>query len=351
MKAVAALGPGVLDLVTLPVPQIGEYECLTQIAYSGICNGTDLKLLHNRVMNKTIDYPTVLGHEGVGVIVETGRRVRNWKVGDRVVSPIGTVAPETGFRCHYGQMAEYGVTHDIQAMMEDGVPLGNQPPIPDYRGKLIPDGMRFADAVMLLTFKENYSALQNFGFRAGMDLLICGDGPVSMGIARIARALGARRLAVAGHHDSRLEHIGRCVEVDRLLNTAREPISQGLADFRADMVIDAVGSLALAREAAQLLRPGGVVGLYGVITDPKANINLFDFPNDTALHILNWPYGEHRAHEAVVELVRRGVLVPSQYYSHILPMTDVRRGFEMVASREAFKVILRMPAADGLEGA
>lgn len=75
-------------------------------------------------------------------------------------------------------------------------------------------------------------------------------------------------------------------------------------------------------------------------------MNLFEWPNNIRLHILNWPYGEHRAHEAVTALVARGVLVPSQYYTHILPLEDAQKGFELVASREAFKVILQMPGTD-----
>lgn len=69
MKAVVAQSQGKLGIVCVPVPVPGEYECLTKITYCGICNGTDLKLLNNQVTDKTIEYPTVLGHEAVGYIV------------------------------------------------------------------------------------------------------------------------------------------------------------------------------------------------------------------------------------------------------------------------------------------
>ena len=351
MKAVVAQSQGKLGIVCVPAPVPGEYECLTKITYCGICNGTDLKLLNNQVTDKTIEYPTVLGHEAVGYIVAAGTRVRNWKVGDRVVSPIGTIAPATGLRMNYGQMAEYGITHDIQAMMEDGVSLGVQPPIPDYRGKLIPPGIQDADAVMLLTFKENYSALKNFGFQAGMRLLVCGDGPVAMGIACIAKALGAKKVVCIGHHDERLEHIRQHVPVDCTINSCRDDPLSVLEKNSLDMIIDAVGNLKMATGLSKLLTPGGILGLYGVIAKDKANLNLFDVPNHVTLHVLNWPYGEHRVHDEVVDLVKRGVLIPSDYYSHVLPMEEVQRGFDMIARREAFKVILRMPqTTDGGRG-
>lgn len=346
MKAVAALERGRIGLVELPRPVPGDYECLTKITYCGICNGTDLKLLNNRVTDKHIAYPTVLGHESVGRIVSVGKRVRNWKVGDRVVSPVGAIDPASGFHSTYGQMAEYGITHDVSAMMEDGASLGGLPPVPDYRGKRIPDGITMRDAVTLLTFKENYSALLNFGLKPGMDLLICGDGPVAMGIACIALALGATTVICVGHHRSRLSHIQRCVPVTMTINAREENVLSALKGRPLDMIIDAVGDLETAKQLAPLLRHGGTIGLYGVLCKERATLNLFDLPNDIRLHILNWPYGEHRAHEAVLELVQNGTIVPSQYYSHVLPMDDVQTGFDLIASRKAFKVILQMPGTE-----
>ena len=343
MKAVAALERGRLGIVEVPRPIPGDYECLTQIAYCGICNGTDLKLLNDRVTDKQIAYPAILGHESVGRIVSVGKRVRYWRVGDPVVSPVGTIDPSSGFSCAYGQMAEYGITHDIQAMMEDGVALGAQPPLPDYRGKRIPDGMRLRDAVMLLTFKENYSALQNFGFKPCMNVLVCGDGPVAMGIARIARAMGAADIACVGHHDDRLEHIAACVPDIIAVNAYNPSALKALEGHKLDMIVDAVGDLNAVRELAPLLKHGGLIGLYGVLSKGRADLNLFDLPNDVRLHILNWPYGEHRVHEEVVDLVRRDILVPSDYYSHVIPIEDVQRGFDLIANRKAFKVILQMP--------
>lgn len=346
MKAIAAVSRGRTAQVEIPMPVPGEYECLTKILYCGICNGTDLKLIQDRVTDLRIPYPTVLGHESVGRIVAVGKKVRYWNVGDRVVSPVGTIAPESGFHSHYGQMAEYGITHDIRAMTEDGVGLGKQPPLPDYRCKRVPAGMRMRDAVMLLTFKENYSALKNFGLHPGMDVLVCGDGPVAMGIARIAKALGAASVWCVGHHDRRLEHIVACAGVDGAVNSRDCRAEEALSGHRLDLIVDAVGDLGSDRALAPLLRPGGLIGLYGVLSRTQAGTNLFEWPNNVRLHILNWPYGEHRAHDEVVELVNRGVLVPSDYYSHVLPMEEAQQGFDLVASREAFKVVLQMPDAN-----
>lgn len=202
---------------------------------------------------------------------------------------------------------------------------------------------------MLLTFKENYSALLNFGFKPGMHLLVCGDGPVAMGIARIGQAFGAASVACTGHHDDRLFHIANCVPGCLTINSLREDPYNALKERPLDMIIDAVGDLKSVVALSHLLSHGGVIGLYGVLYKDNASLNLFDIPNDISLHILNWPYGEHRVHKEVCQLVQDGFLTPADYYSHVIPMENVEQAFSMVASREAFKVILKMPGADELE--
>ena len=61
MKAVAAIEKDRVGIVEIPVPVPGDYECLTKITYCGICNGTDLKLISNKVADKETPYPTILG--------------------------------------------------------------------------------------------------------------------------------------------------------------------------------------------------------------------------------------------------------------------------------------------------
>ena len=104
MKAVAAIEQGKVAVVDIPMPEYGEYECLVKTTACGLCSSTDLKLIGNSVANLDIQYPTVLGHEGVGVIAETGKKVRYFREGDRVVNPTGRVMPGCGYHANWAQM-------------------------------------------------------------------------------------------------------------------------------------------------------------------------------------------------------------------------------------------------------
>ena len=342
MKAVAAIEQGKVAVVDIPMPEYGEYECLVKTTACGLCSSTDLKLISNGVANLDIKYPTVLGHEGVGVIAETGKKVRYFKQGDRVVNPSGRVMPGCGFNSNWAQMAEYAVAIDVRAMMEDGVPMRYKVDLDNFPTKIIPDDISDVDAAMLITFKENYSALKNFGLKPGMNLLIFGDGAVAQGLAIMAHEMGAAYIGCVGHHDERLQRIAEHAPLDLMVNSHNEDIMEKAGDKRFDLVIDGVGSVDIIQQGARLLKPGGRVGLYGVLKHAKGSINLVDLPNNILLHTLNWPYREHAAHDEVVDLVHRGVLNPKDFYSHVLPIDQAPEGVELIRSRQAYKVIIDM---------
>lgn len=342
MKAVAAMGDGSVRVVDVERTRITDpYQCLVRITACGLCSSTDMKIIGNgSVGQMPIQYPTLIGHEAVGVIEEVGEKVRYWKKGDRLVSPDGVPVP--GYFSNWGAMNGYGVTTDLRAKIEDGAAPDTPDALLDFPGKPIPEGMSDVDAVMLLTLKENYSALLNFGVGEGTSLLIYGDGAVALGLAMLARHIGAANVACIGHHDDRLERIRTLAGVDKVVNSHAQDPEQCLEMGAFDVVIDAAGSIEVVLKGARFLRPGGLVGCYGVLKQGHSTIDLLDLPNNVRLQTLNWPYHEHRAHDAVVRLVQEGKIDLRQFYSHVLPVTEAPRGVEMIRSREAFKVIFTM---------
>lgn len=123
MKALAAMGDGTVQLVDVPKPdKVGPYDCLVRVTACGLCSSTDLKIIYNgSIAEKPVTYPTILGHEGVGVIEQVGEKVRYLKEGDRITSPLGFLTPAPGYTQTFGGMKRYALTMDVRAMVEDGV--------------------------------------------------------------------------------------------------------------------------------------------------------------------------------------------------------------------------------------
>ena len=82
---------GAVELRELAVPEIGEDDVLLRVHSVAIC-GSDLHQYHGSQSWK-VNYPVVLGHEFAGVIAKAGRRVAEFKEGDRVVSETAAVLP------------------------------------------------------------------------------------------------------------------------------------------------------------------------------------------------------------------------------------------------------------------
>jgi threonine dehydrogenase-like Zn-dependent dehydrogenase len=350
MRAVAVEEAGIpakIACVDIPMPNITEYECLVRVYACGVCSSTDIKIAHgDHPVNEgfPLIYPLILGHEGAGEIVEVGKKVRNLKTGQRVTCPfLGNSIPNSKYHLGYGGMVEYSKALDYRAAKEDGIDhpvLKMWPEEIDHLTQVFPDDIDFVDAVMILTFKENYSALRNFGIKEGMDILVFGDGSISMGLSLFLRPYNVKSVTVIGHHDERLERINKISKPDRLINSHRKNVTDALNGEKFDIVIDAAGSTEIIKQGAKFLKPGGKVCVYGVLSQGKSTIDLYDIPNNTGVQILSAPYHEFRTHSDIINLIHKGFVKAKDFYSHVLPVEQAAEGIRLIETREAFKVVL-----------
>jgi len=342
MKAVAILAKGKTGLIDIPKPVMEAYDCLVKVETCGFCSGTDMKFIDDEHSREKLTYPAVLGHESAGRIIEAGSKVRYFKVGDSVINPtLPWPATDAGYIIRWGGMAEYALVRDLQAMIDDGL----QPPqAPDRTPtRKIPGSISMEDAALILSVKEIFTSLRNFGFKPGMDVLVYGDGMVGFGLCLFMRRQQAGRICCVGHHPQRLEKIRNEAGANQIVNTHETTMDDALQDQKFDLVIDAVGKPAILVEGAKRLRPGGKVALYGVLSPRDSKIDLLDLPNHITLHIQSFPYREHDCHEEIVEMVTRGELDLKTFYSHVMPAEDIDRAVAMTRDRSAYKVVMRMP--------
>jgi len=337
MKAVIVEKPGKISIKEIERPKIGEYECLVRVKACAICNGTDTKIVEGK-FPFVKEYPVILGHEGVGEVIEVGKKVRNFKEGDLVLEPFGR---NDNIKSAYGHFAEYAVVGDYKALLEDG----HLPPEYLKRQQIVPSDIDVKDATMLLTLKETLSGLHNFGFKKDMSIIIFGDGPVGGALARFAKLLGARLIIGVGHWEERLQkmkYLGADYVVNGKYYNIEEYISEILDGRKVDMVIDAVGKEEIINMGLKFIHGKGKVGVYGVITQSTINIKVSEWPNMGTVQMLYFPVDHDKVHERVIEYVREGDINLKDFYSHVIKMDQIEEGFKLIKERKAYKVVVEI---------
>ncbi len=338
MKAVAVTDVGKIEFVELPAPKFHDYECLVKMTACGLCNGTDLKHIDGTLGNVREQYPIILGHEAVGEVVEVGRKVKNFKVGDMITDPVPAV-DDPRYNSGCAGFCEYGVVQDHEVMQELGLGDDAKRWLSD-RANVVRAEMAPVDAAMLVTFKETYSAAKNFGIGGGTDVLIYGDGPNAVSLAALARVNGAAWLGMVGHWDSRLARAAEVAKLDQTINSNDADVATALAGRKVDVVIDAVGRVAIIQDGFRCVKRLGKVGVFGVLRNTEPDLSIRAIPTGASLQMLSWPVGANDVHDEVVDMVATGALKPSVFYSEVDSWGNIEDAVARVRSRDAFKIIL-----------
>lgn len=342
MKGVVVEAPGrAVIRDDIPIPEPGAYEVLCKVHACGVCSGTDFQVINGTLGEEAgfQGYPTVLGHEGAGEIVALGSKVRHLRIGDRCIHPNLRPDVGNGYKKTYGGMAQYGLGADFQAMVEDGVCAPDSLP---FSGKFhtFPSDIPYSDAALLLSLSECHSAARNFGAKPGDRVLFYGAGPMGTGLALFMKLLGASHITVVDAIPARLENARRVAHADRTINFQEQPVQEVLKDETFDLVVDAVGSSEILINGSRFLRLGGKMCSLGVLKKQDSKVAVTLMKNNTMLHMLTQPSGEYAAMDETIRYILSGEVRPGDFYSHVVPFTELDRALELVRSREAMKVVL-----------
>ncbi len=335
MKAVKVEEPGTEVLwAEIPRPEPGEYDALVRLDACGICNSTDHKLARSTFVPGS--FPIVLGHESVGTVVETGKRVRNYRPGDRVFRQ---VLPDDvnsgGARSVWGGFAEFGLVTDQWAKQD--IPYGPEH-LPAPQQKLISD-VEPALAATMITLTETLDcAANNCGVGPGKSIAVVGTGPVGQAFALFARLLAADSVHVFGRSDRALErflNVSRCdsFSIGEDTSVEAQTVTRRVG---FDIVIEGVGSSDALRRAVDLAGGDGSVFVYGVCgTDDPYDQSMLDRPNVKQVGAT-----EGRVQKLLVDYVQSGQIDLRDWVSHVLPLASCQEGFDLVRQKQAVKVVL-----------
>ena len=338
MRAAVIEADGVLAVRDIPEPEIGDYDALVDMLYGATCTGTDLALIAGTLPFRAA-LPTVLGHESVGRVAAVGPKVRHLRPGD-LVTRVGT-PPAAGYTISWGGFAERGIAKDFRAMDEDGVSTA---PWPDARrNRVLPEGTDPRAAPMIITWRETLSYLTRMGLKAGHTLLVMGSGGNGLAYAAHAANLGAARVAMVGAA-GREETARRAGVTDYVAHDAPDLAERlgAVSGAGFDFVLDAVGKRGSADTGMRFLKPGGVLGIYGLSDFGQAAIHPLNARGTFTCY--NGGYEEAETHEQVMVFIEAGRLDASIWLdlAHPFPLERIHEAFEALRARKLVKALIQL---------
>lgn len=321
----------------MSMPQVGPGELLVKVVASGIC-GSDVMEWYR--IKKA---PRVLGHEITGEIVEVGKEVKNYKVGDRVfVShhvPCNT--------CQYCLNGFHTLCDTLRSTNFDPGGFAEYLRVPrinvDRGVFVLPDEISFEDGVFIEPLACVLRGQRLARLKPGQSVFIIGSGISGVLHIALARASGAGKIIASDISEYRLKAAKQFGADETMLAKEVNPakireINHGRL---ADLVIVCAGTISAYTQALQSVDRGGTILSFAPL-EPGLNFvfPFFEFWND-GITLMSTYGGSPLDITNAIELIGAQRLSLREMITHRLPLKETGLGFQLVAeAKDSIKVII-----------
>jgi S-(hydroxymethyl)glutathione dehydrogenase/alcohol dehydrogenase len=351
--------PLVIEELELDPPREGDL--LVRMAASGVCHSD----LHTARGIHPTAVPTVLGHEGAGVVEAVGEGVSLVRPGDHVVT---LFAPECGecVHCRSDRTNRCVAIRDQQG-------LGY---LPDGTARLSRDGDELRHFMGTSTFAEYTvmpeialakvspeapldacapfacglstgigAALYTARVEPGSTCVVFGCGLVGLGAVIGARLAGAERIVAIDLSDDRLAEARRHGATDTRVaaDDTVDWIRSETGGFGADHTFEATGSVQVMRQAVEAAREAwGLATMCGVAGKGET-LDVVPRFLITGRRIAGSSFGGVKGRSQVPQLVDRwlaGEFDAASLISHRIGLADVNRGFELMEHQDGIRSVI-----------
>lgn len=335
-----------LVLCDVREPVCGEEEVILEPQSVAIC-GSDVRIYRHG--NQRVHPPTVIGHEVAGIVSETGKKVKNLQVGDRIV--IGADVPDMDSGRGYtmrgmGNLCpeNYAIGYQLDGAFQQKMKL-NEVTVKYGAIAKIPDSLSYDDACIAEPLACAIHGLELAQMGLGKSICVIGLGPIGCMVLELSRHFGAGKVFAAQRSRKRLEmartflpgaHFIATEEENLVEAVLRETDGEGV-----DLVITTAGTTKAQEDAIQIVRKRGYVNLFaGLKNQPPLVLD------SNRIHYKEcFVMGSHGSNlpdvEKAVRLLAQGKISSKKYISKIFPLSDIEKAFQYHESRKGLKVIIK----------
>lgn len=340
----------------------GPGEVLVRLVACGVCH-TDMYTASG--VDPSGYAPTVLGHEGAGVVERCGEGVSLVSEGDHVVT---LFSPQCGECVH----CRSPLTNLCLAIREQQ----NLGYLPDGTSRLSLDGEPLRHFMGTSTFAEYTvmpeialanvnpeaplqgaclfacglstglgAAIRTAQVREGSTCVVFGAGMVGLGAVAGCRLQGAERIVCVDLSDERLE-LARGQGATELVRAGPDTVGEiieSTGGFGADYTFEATGRVDVMRQAVEAARMGWGLATVCGVAGRGETLDIVPRLLITGRRVCGSSFGGLKGREDVPWLIERwmaGEIDVDPFISHRIPLQDVNRGFELMEAQDGIRSVI-----------
>ena len=353
--------PLVVQEVDLAEP--GPGEALVRLVACGVCH-TDLYTASGA--DPSGYSPTVLGHEGAGVVERVGADVTSLEPGDHVVtlfSPqcrecIHCLSPRTNLCLAIREQQNQGYLPDgTTRLSRGGEPMRHFMGTSTFAEYTVMPEIALANVDAEAPFE--HAALFACGLSTGLGAamftarvepgttcVVFGAGMVGLGAVAGCRLQGAERIICIDLSDARLE-LARGQGATETLTGGPDAVAEILertGGFGADYTFEATGRVDVMRQAVESARMGWGLCTVAGVAGRGETLDIVPRYLITGRRVCGSSFGGVKGRDQVPELVRLsldGRLDLAPFISHTLTLDEVNRGFELMEAQDGIRSVIQ----------
>lgn len=255
------------ELKEWPIPEITDSQVLVKVKAVAIC-GSDIGGSNGKSGRRIP--PIIMGHEASGDIVEVGKAVQGWHVGQRVTFDSTEYCGECSF-CRRGQINLCDHRKVLGVSCDEYRRHGAMAEYVAVEARTLyalPECVTYEEASLVEPLSIGVHAAAISPLKMGDVVLINGCGTIGLMTLQAVKASGASRIIMSDLDDARLELAGKMGATD-LINSAKSKVTEQISVLTqgkgVDLAFDAVGVEDTVQAAIYSLRKGGCVVAIGNI--------------------------------------------------------------------------------------
>jgi threonine dehydrogenase-like Zn-dependent dehydrogenase len=305
MQAAILYGSHDFRIENLTMPKIQDDECLLELRACGVCHSEIHQWDHNI---PGLEYPRHIGHEISGIVIETGKKIKSFKPGDRVAAWVDG----KGYASHIS------VKEDRLFLMADNLP--------------------FSDAILEPVACTTNGVMKS-GIQLGDTVALVGTGFMGLIILQQVKLLGAGKIIAIDVRDEMLQ-MAKLLGADVVINPLKENLKDKINDLTVgkgvDVSIEIGGVQGTLDTAADICRMEGKLVIFGYHPGQRI-IKDLGYWNWMAFDIINAHFRDIKTilngSRIGMQLINENKINMKPLITHVLKLSEIEKAFMLAKEK------------------